>query len=891
MNTINRGSEWRKWDLHLHSPYTIIHGSGSYNGVSDEKFIEKIKEEGISVIGLTNYFKFVEQDYILADKLRNAGITTFMNLEFRLTNINDSNMLSDYHIIFSDKLKKSEIETFISNLDVTIGSSKKKLNTLSDEEIKNNAAINFEDITKLLQNESLNLKGKYLTAFLSRGHGNSVCGKNRSYTVYEEITRRSDLVMNSSDFKETLDSDKIYWLGKSAHVNNYVKPLLQSSDAHCLDDIGVKLRQIDSKKEENKEKQGVFERDGKYFIEVAGFTWIKADTTFEGLKQIIYEPEERIRYGKIHPVTNQNYMLIDYVEYNYGEKTYFNSGLNVIIGGRSTGKSTLLNSIAKYQGNKNFILNNHYTFEDDQFKVVWLDGKSDKDRFIEFIPQEFMINISKNKEMFNDLLSEIITKRGMNLAEQSYKEKVEKIITDITREVNDYFLLKRMKDNLIKPEGDKKAAENLIRELTEKIGKIRIENQFSEDDNKNYQVEIKKLNNLLLEIKLLEKDFENLNSLKTIDFSLNVDLGELSDKTKSLVIEKLDFINKYSISLWNEFIDETISKIKNNILLKNNEKESIESSNIFIKGKELEIKNEELGQLQKQLDENRRVIENIEEYFKNCAQIEEKLKIKLNSILDNFCKFHKDICIFSNEFNIEEKDLKITVRVSPIMFEDKVDYLNSRNSINNSFIEEFNEKIKNFDESKYKEFVDKLISEQNLTFNKNKNMDDLFKDIFMTNWYSYDYIVTYQNDEFKDMSQGKKSFVILKLLLEFSNDKKPVLIDQPEDSLDNRAIFHELRKYLIDTKKNRQIILVTHNPNVVIGADAENVIIANQHSNLEKNRNGKKFQYINGSIENTSTRDETCEYVLESQGIREHIFDVLEGGKEAFEKREKKYNY
>ena len=45
------------------------------------------------------------------------------------------------------------------------------------------------------------------------------------------------------------------------------------------------------------------------------------------------------------------------------------------------------------------------------------------------------------------------------------------------------------------------------------------------------------------------------------------------------------------------------------------------------------------------------------------------------------------------------------------------------------------------------------------------------------------------------MSQGKKSFVILKLLLEFSDDKKPVLIDQPEDSLDNRAIYHELRNY------------------------------------------------------------------------------------------------
>ena len=133
--------------------------------------------------------------------------------------------------------------------------------------------------------------------------------------------------------------------------------------------------------------------------------------------------------------------------------------------------------------------------------------------------------------------------------------------------------------------------------------------------------------------------------------------------------------------------------------------------------------------------------------------------------------------------------------------------------------------------------------------------------------------------------------MILKLLLEFSDDKKPVFIDQPEDSLDNRAIYNELRKYLLDTKKNRQVIVVTHNPNVVVGADAENVIVANQHSNIEKNEDEMKFQYVNGSLENTRAYNKNCEYILCSQGIREHIFDVLEGGKEAFAKREQKYNY
>lgn len=115
------------------------------------------------------------------------------------------------------------------------------------------------------------------------------------------------------------------------------------------------------------------------------------------------------------------------------------------------------------------------------------------------------------------------------------------------------------------------------------------------------------------------------------------------------------------------------------------------------------------------------------------------------------------------------------------------------------------------------------------------------------------------------------------------------MIDQPEDSLDNRAIYHELRKYLVQKKDERQIIVVTHNPNIVVGADAENVIVANQHSPQTPNDREIKFDYINGALENSSLRNSSIKDILGQQGIREHVFEILEGGKEAFEKREQKY--
>lgn len=892
MTEINRGSEWRKWDLHIHSPYSLIGGNGSYEEITDEEFIKKILEEKISVVGLTNYFRFNDEDYELAKKLKNKGITTFMNLELRLTNINDTNMLSDYHVIFSDKLKKIEIENFLSNLDATVGSCRKKINLLTDKEIETNAAVSFKELFETLKNESLNLKGKYLTAFLSRGHGNSVCGRGRGYTVYEEITRKSDIIMHSTDFKETLELDQMYWLGKTSHKNKYIKPLLQSSDAHCISDIGCKIKQIEDK---NKDKSGVFEKDKKYFIEVPAFTWIKSDPTFEGLKQIIYEPEERISYGKSNSDTKADYMVIDYIEFNEGERIYLSRGLNSIIGGRSTGKSTLLNSIAEYQKNKNLDKDKHYLLKDSEkdseYKVVWADKISDRERSVEFIPQEFMVTISTDRNMLNSLLGEIISKKNMDSEERQYKEKIENINSNINSALSDYFAQLSLQKQLIKPEGDKEAAATSMSTISENIEKIRLENQFSEEDNKNYKKACDKLDSLSIEIQTLKLEKERLVEIKRLDFSVNIKLNEISSKNQSLIKEELKNIKESSTKQWMELVEKLIDEVENQIKIRNQELEEVKESSIYKKGKNLELKNEELKQLEIQLEMHRKIVKEFEICNEKYAQTERILEEKYNSVLDIFKEYYKAIQQFRINFKIEESDLRIEIKLSTLDFNKQIDYLNARNNTNNAFIEIFNNNIKEFNEDSFKEFLKESLKGNKFSFNRNKNINDLFKDIITTNWFSYDYIITYQNDEFQDMSQGKKSFVILKLLLEFSDDKKPVLIDQPEDSLDNRAIYHELRNYLLDTKKKRQIIIVTHNPNVVVGSDAENIIVAHQQSNIEQNKNGKKFQYINGSLENTHVRDESCEFILESQGIQEHIFDVLEGGEEAFTKREQKYNY
>ena len=137
------------------------------------------------------------------------------------------------------------------------------------------------------------------------------------------------------------------------------------------------------------------------------------------------------------------------------------------------------------------------------------------------------------------------------------------------------------------------------------------------------------------------------------------------------------------------------------------------------------------------------------------------------------------------------------------------------------------------------------------------------------------------------MTPGKRALFALRLILAESDDTWPLLIDQPEDDLDSRSIYDEIVPFLRDKKRERQIIMVSHNANLVIGADSEQIIVANRHGEDRKNENGKQFNYLSGSIENTKKVDKKIMDTLKAKGIREHACQILEGGELAFEKEKK----
>jgi ABC-type molybdenum transport system ATPase subunit/photorepair protein PhrA len=104
---------------------------------------------------------------------------------------------------------------------------------------------------------------------------------------------------------------------------------------------------------------------------------------------------------------------------------------------------------------------------------------------------------------------------------------------------------------------------------------------------------------------------------------------------------------------------------------------------------------------------------------------------------------------------------------------------------------------------------------------------DLFDWMFSTDHISTTYKIQYGGTPLEYLSPGTRGIALLVLyLLMDEDDRRPLIIDQPEGNLDNSSIYQQLVPYIRKAKEKRQIILVTHNPNLVVSTDAEQIVIA-----------------------------------------------------------------
>lgn len=903
---VNRGSEWRKWDLHIHTPLSICQDYGGDSEEVWENFITSLEQlpHDVKVIGITDYY-FIDgyekiMEYKFKGRLSNI-FKIFPILEFRIDTFGSGN---------ENKLQKINLH-ILFNIDEN--DIVNELKTIREEFIDQIKISSLEThITKKLSKEN----------FISIA-GNLQAGFNSLIPSTKEVLN----IIRSDTWKNKVFLFLGYKEWSNLEKNQQIKPLKE--------DLYSKVGAFFSSNANNVEKnqQWLNEFGNKrllHSLDIHNFndlkkenycchTWIKADPTFEGLKQIIYEPTERVKIQENKPEEKSGYQVIDRIKIYHQDfqekkeneetieeyKTIFlNPNLNTIIGGRSTGKSILLGAIAKKLNSDKEVKsdNPEYSQYIDkivlEMKIFWKDGDESSTRDIEYFPQSYMYQLAKDSNELNKLVENIITQDiNKKTKIEAYQAFSSDNNSEIIEDINKLFKTKASIDNIQKSiteigdeEGIIKEKEKLSKDLENLKTKIQItEKEWS--SYSNLKDEYDKNNHSIQEI---EQQKISLSALKSISI-INDITHNLINLTED-IREKVNTIfsdlkQKYSEE-WKEQIQAILLEKEAEIVRIKERNESIEKKESYLKGKSVIDSNQQYKEKEEKYKTENSKLEKITELKKQKAEYEKHINSLKNSIIENSKKYYTELQQMQNELSVSSGKLKITATINTDFSKYK-DILYS--SINQQGVQgkQIIEKSIKTTQQLFDDMSNmfELLLSDSITLKGGYDNQKLIKELLGTNVFNISYEIEYDTDKFKAMSEGKKAFIILMLLLDFSNKQCPILIDQPEDDLDNRAIYNELVTYIKNKKKERQIIIVTHNSNIVIGADSELVIVSNQQGVNSPNRNNKKFDYIFGSIESSMEKDNTISEILYSQGIRQHICEILEGGETAFKNREKKYGF
>lgn len=916
-----RGSVWRRWDLHIHTPETKKNCNFIGNNVTEQwdKFYEDVLDyidsnditKKVAVIGITDYFSIDNYRKVISDgRFKDKFQLILPNIEMRITPVANESAINIHFICNPEIVPQLDVKLFAqltykhsngvpyhATKEDFIKLGKLQNNNYTDEQAcqigLDQFVIDFSQLKDILNNDK-ELKENTIVVLSNKstdgasGIGNSSC-KNASSSL---TTLREDLYCFTDMIFSSNPTDINYFLGKGKFpkteiIKKYRKliPCIHGSDAHTNNKI--------------------FKPDNDRFC------WIKADCTFEGLKQVIYEPDERVKIQSTFPSAKKNYNVIDKIIINNAdfstEPIYFNENLTCFIGGKSTGKSIILNNMARVIDNEQYTQKASNNYIINGMKVYWKDGfvsdgKEEK-RNICFIPQTYLNNLSdkpdEQTEIDNIIQNIILQDEEIKNKFKEFNENLDTQKTNLDKEIYDLVKANKSKNEyqtLLKENGSIEAIDREIKKLQQTRDNIIKSMEIKEEDILEYYK--LKDNNIIL-----SKDIEN--KTKTIQYVENIVPKIEQPLELNYIIDHKDEINKFYnekqhqlIEDWEVLKESIIDSLQTKI---KSLKEQKLNNDKQLKEKELMIeKTETLKILTTQIKDEEDKKKVSIELKNNLNKAEQSFQELFESVINKFSVFdtiHQEFATFVNQKTCEiDETLEFiaTAQFRYNKFDDKIKsiYNNKKlKGIYNMIDDGFTNDI---DERALSKLIEPLFKFDGASYLKSAYDTEETLRVVLSNWYNIVYTIKLDNDKIDAMSPGKKALVLLKLLINLAKSDCPILIDQPEDDLDNRSIFDELVQFLKHKKYDRQIIIVTHNANIVLGADSDEIIVANQSGNNTPNENFR-FEYRSGSIENNSVlinSDGSLKNgILNTKGIQDHICEILEGGKEAFRIRKIKYEF
>lgn len=678
-------------------------------------------------------------------------------------------------------------------------------------------------------------------------------------------------------------------------------------------------------------------KEGEHHIDGIGkkYSWIKtSEITLEGIRQALLDPDSRIL--NVEEVEDTQYNP-NQIEHSYVSGIHIknlkhindlnirlSANLNCIVGPRGSGKSTIIEAIKvalddTTLSNTNILsktyqkeseINLYYNFGDNSNYLVKTKKVGNK---VELIvdsndennmsnPPKFNATIFGQKEIYN------LVDEDINIDKNDSSPILKQIDSNITHDkidIDESIINKAGEiESLVKDfQTSKKRLENLsqvkseVQKTSNKLEKFRttgilekkerldkLETQFN-DIREN----IKSIYSTKLE--LFERLDEKLSDYNNIEVDKDEELIDIFNKSVSEEIELI----KEKLSTFNEDLTTHFKRISYNIQnsdLKNEiEEVKKEYEKIIDDNKEIDV--DKYKEIVKEDKKNKEKLSNLQAELIKLKSTKQEIKEKIDEYIVELRKLTDK----RNEviLDINSKTENISLNIEGLSHGER-------------WLKEIRKELakKETFEQAFRGLYDKLFPDGKINIESYKQWllfllttdtgditeiypnitDQRFKEIWKDKYKSgtlsslfkikledkvnINIVNGKQSINILEGSPGQKSASILAFILSQGND--PLIIDQPEDDLDNSLIIKLVVDNIRKQKLNRQIIIVTHNPNIPVLGDAEGIIMLDRDEN--------------GLVSLRSNKKAGC---IEEKTIKNGICEIMEGGIEAFKRRESKY--
>lgn len=993
-----RGSEWRKWDLQVHTPASHLNNQfGSDWDTYVQNLFRTLIAKDVAAVGLTDYFtiegyKTVKEKY-LADESKLAtlfseeeivkigAIRILPNIEFRLNRFVGPSRINA-HVILSDEVSIADIEehflhdlTFVHEADPNATAARYKLKgdnlkRLGERLIREhgkfaqydplfvgmtNAVVDDDDILEALGDSRF--KDKFLFCVVADEDLAKVKWDGQDHLTRKLLVQRSSALFSGSPATRNwaLAQPPHYTDGEEHFVREFktLKACLHGSDCHGYHEIAHPCA-TRGKDKSHDCQQHPDQCELRY-------CWIKADTTFEGLRQILHEPADRAFIGPSAPDYHDEARVISSIKLEDGAGWFtdvdipLNPGMVSIIGQKGSGKSALADLIAFAAGSwedddASFLRRAAAHLNGMKITLNWADGAScagvvgehrDPDREVRYLSQNYVERICAKDGITKELVREI--------------ENVIFSYLDPTDTLNasDFDQLRALKTEGVRSEGDRLrdevqsvireecALRDLLAKLPEKKTRMKTLNEEREGlvkqmpaaaspEEKKLLEELQSKRGALTKVQhqaATEKQLlQRVADLKTRLAAFKSQMERFYQEIEPTLIE-LGVPNTEHESFKAEFkgdtdspLDKRVNAIKGKLkALEGGEQPAegtIKRLNAEIEGlmkRETadKARQERTKQIQTRIAIINAEIERLQAEIKTIEEVEHpKLKTLANKRLEAYVAYFKNLGIeqkslqslyepiqdqLSAQALLKGKELVFAIRWSANMsdwLERGSVLFDQRRTIPYGTFELLSQAARKVllpawasgepetIRAAFEEFMGEFRKEGypwKGYVRSGVSLQDVLSWLYEVDHISLEYGLKFNGADLESLSPGTKGIVLLILYLGMdTNDTRPLIVDQPDENLDNESIYNLLTPYFRAAKVRRQVIVITHNPNLVVNSDSEQIIIAM----AEKQDNGLPvIRYASGALEDNTPA-----------GTRNQVCNILEGGDVAFRKRERRYS-